>query len=61
MARAFSKPAGGDASLLKRMEPPIGQPGEPEQVAAAVAFLAGPSARYITGAALPVDGGQVAG
>ena len=61
MARAFSKPAGGDASLLKRMAPPTGQPGEPEQVAAAVAFLAGPSARYITGAALPVDGGQVAG
>ncbi len=31
--------------------------GTPDDVAAAVAFLAGPDAAYITGAVIPVDGG----
>ena len=34
--------------------------GQPEEVAAAVAFLAGPDAGYITGAILNVDGGMAA-
>lgn len=34
--------------------------GQPEDIAAAVAFLAGPDAGYITGATLNVDGGQSA-
>ncbi|MEM0128824.1 MAG: SDR family oxidoreductase [Thermoplasmata archaeon] len=37
---------------------PLGRFGTPEEVAEAVAFLAGDRARYITGAVLPVDGGQ---
>ncbi len=40
-------------SLLPRL-------ARPEQIAAAVAYLASDEARNVNGAALPVDGGQVA-
>lgn len=36
---------------------PLGRLGSPEEVAAAIAFLASPEARYITGATIPVNGG----
>lgn len=39
---------------------PLGRGGAPEEVAQAIAFLASPLASYITGAALLVDGGQMA-
>lgn len=35
--------------------------GEPEEVAEAVAFLAGPRAEYITGIAMPISGGTPVG
>jgi NAD(P)-dependent dehydrogenase (short-subunit alcohol dehydrogenase family) len=38
---------------------PIARPGDAREVAAAVAFLAGPSASYITGTSLFVDGGLI--
>ena len=37
---------------------PLGRVGQPEDVAAAVAFLASDQARQITGSALLIDGGQ---
>ena len=38
----------------------LGRPGEPEDIAPAVLFLASEDARYITGATLTVDGGTSA-
>jgi NAD(P)-dependent dehydrogenase (short-subunit alcohol dehydrogenase family) len=39
---------------------PMGRIGQPEEVAAAILFFASPEASYITGATLPVEGGQTA-
>lgn len=38
---------------------PLGRPGEPEDVAKAVAFLASDNAAYISGQTLPVCGGMI--
>jgi NAD(P)-dependent dehydrogenase (short-subunit alcohol dehydrogenase family) len=37
-----------------------GRPGLPEEIAAAIAYLAGDSASFVHGAVLPVDGGRIA-
>ena len=38
---------------------PLGKLGQPDDIASAVAFLASPEAKYITGQVLTVDGGMV--
>lgn len=38
-------------------EIPVGEYGQPADIAALVCFLASPQARYITGTVIPVDGG----
>jgi glucose 1-dehydrogenase len=39
-------------------EIPLGRPGEPEEVAALVSYLASDEARYVTGASFLIDGGM---
>ncbi|MCQ0970455.1 SDR family oxidoreductase [Paracoccus sp. TK19116] len=39
---------------------PMDRPGEPEDIAAAIAYLASQDARFVTGVILPVDGGLMA-
>lgn len=53
-------PANGEYSDFQRSLSALGRYGEPRDIAAAVAFLATPAARHITGAILTVDGGQIA-
>ena len=40
---------------------PIGRHARPEEIAALFAFLASDEGAYITGAAIPIDGGELAG
>jgi 3-oxoacyl-[acyl-carrier protein] reductase len=47
----------GDVSAAQSTATALGRYGKPEEVAAAVAFLASPAAGYITGTTLTVDGG----
>lgn len=54
---------GNDKEVEKQyisMEP-IGRMGKPEEVAEAVVWLCSDKASFVTGHALPVDGGWIAG
>lgn len=50
-------PADGESADFQRSLVPLGRYGKPEDVAAAVGFLASPAAKQITGTILTVDGG----
>ena len=53
-------PEGADFNLVGKLLPLLPDMGYPEDIAAGVAFLASDDARFMTGAALAMDGGQTA-
>lgn len=57
--RIWEEQEGGADRMLPLY--PLGRVGEPEDVAAAVAFLASGDAAWVTGHTLPVDGGLLTG
>ena len=58
----FIAPLLADPALMAKIHAmtPLGRLAEPEEVAAAILFLASPAASMITGVTLPVDGGFLA-
>ncbi len=58
MLRMMDDPEAGQAVLDSTV--PLRRLGRPEEVARTIAFLASDDAAYITGAAIPVDGGVTA-
>lgn len=57
MTPLVAKFASPDARRTRRLIAPLAIEGDAWDVAQATLFLAGPESRFITGAALPVDGG----
>ena len=51
---------GIDPSIFARISPQMAMVGEPEDIAALVAYLASDETRYMTGSAITIDGGQLA-
>jgi meso-butanediol dehydrogenase/(S,S)-butanediol dehydrogenase/diacetyl reductase len=54
-------PEGADKALFQRLMPLAFPIAEPEEIAAAVAYLASDEARFVNGAVFSIDGGQTAG
>lgn len=56
----FTFPEGADERLLVKLLPLV-RGAVPAEIATLIAYLASDEARYVTGAAWPIDGGQTAG
>lgn len=56
----FKLPEGADASLFAHVAPRMPTMGQPEEIAALIAYLASDDARYVTASAFTIDGGQTA-
>jgi meso-butanediol dehydrogenase/(S,S)-butanediol dehydrogenase/diacetyl reductase len=56
IAKAWNTDVPGAYKLANR-DIPLQRAGVVDEIAGAIAFLAGPDASYITGAAIPIDGG----
>jgi 3-oxoacyl-[acyl-carrier protein] reductase len=56
--KALAAQSGSGAEVDMGARAPLGRVGKPEEVAAAICFLASPEAAYITGAELIIDGGM---
>jgi len=54
-------PEGADKALFQRLMPLAFPIAEPEEIAAAVAYLVSDEARFVNGAVFSIDGGQTAG
>lgn len=59
LQKAFNKDSERKRKVLERT--PMGQLGEPEDVAHAAVFLASDASKFVTGVNLPVDGGNSIG
>jgi meso-butanediol dehydrogenase/(S,S)-butanediol dehydrogenase/diacetyl reductase len=59
LAENLSLPEDPDMDLLSRLFP-LHDAAKPEEIASAVAYIASDEARFITGEALAIDGGQTA-
>jgi meso-butanediol dehydrogenase/(S,S)-butanediol dehydrogenase/diacetyl reductase len=60
LSAGFELPGGADPDLMQRLFPLI-EMSQPEEIAAAIAYLASEEARFVTGVGFPIDGGQTAG
>lgn len=60
LSAGFELPEGADPNLMQRLFPLL-EMSQPDEIAAAIAYLASDEARFVTGVGFPIDGGQTAG